>query len=66
MTLVADEHGVLIAPQVIANLGVGEIVFRHIEGFEEEADLVLAWHRDANKALVRVIRHRLQLQDQNV
>lgn len=66
MTLVAAEHGVLIAPQVIANLGVGEIVFRHIEEFQEEAELVLAWHRDANEALVRVIRHRLQFQDQNV
>jgi DNA-binding transcriptional LysR family regulator len=64
MILVATKHGVLVAPQVMMNLGVGEITFRHIEEFQEEVELVLAWHRDSNKALVRVIRNCLELQDQ--
>jgi DNA-binding transcriptional LysR family regulator len=66
MILVAAEQGVLVAPQVMTNITVGKIVFRRIEEFQEEAELVMAWRRDTNKALVRVIRQQLHLQDQNV
>lgn len=56
IALVAAEHGVVIAPQVMAKLGIGEIIFRPIDGYDDQADLCLAWRVGANNSLTQVVR----------
>lgn len=56
IALVAAEHGVVIAPQVMAKLGIGEIIFRPIDGYDDQADLCLAWRVGANHSLTQVVR----------
>ena len=59
IAFVAAGHGVVIAPQVMAKLGIGDILFRPLDGYEEEAELALAWRDDANPTLVQVVRASL-------
>lgn len=62
IAFVAAGHGLVVAPQVMAKLGIGDILFRPLDDYDEVAELVLAWRNDTNPALIRVMRASLDPQ----